>query len=76
MLFRSDFVTIFEEDTPFEIISALVPDVLIKGADWSIENIVGRDIVEKSGGEVKTIEFVNEQSTSKIINLIVDRYSK
>ncbi|HRI46829.1 MAG TPA: D-glycero-beta-D-manno-heptose 1-phosphate adenylyltransferase [Ignavibacteriaceae bacterium] len=71
-----DFVTIFEEDTPFEIISALVPDVLIKGADWSIENIVGRDIVEKSGGEVKTIEFVNEQSTSKIINLIVDRYSK
>ncbi|MBX2976785.1 MAG: D-glycero-beta-D-manno-heptose 1-phosphate adenylyltransferase [Ignavibacteriaceae bacterium] len=71
-----DFVTIFEEDTPYEIISALVPDVLIKGADWSIENIVGKDIVEKSGGEVKTIEFVNEQSTSKIINLIVDRYSK
>lgn len=71
-----DFVTVFEEDTPFEIINALVPDVLIKGADWSIENIVGRDIVEKSGGEVKTIEFVNEQSTSKIINLIVDRYSK
>lgn len=71
-----DFVTVFEEDTPFEIINALVPDVLIKGADWSIENIVGRDIVEKSGGEVRTIEFVNEQSTSKIINLIVDRYSK
>lgn len=71
-----DFVTVFEEDTPFEIINALVPDVLIKGADWSIENIVGRDIVEKSGGEVKTIEFVNEQSTSKIINLIIDRYSK
>jgi rfaE bifunctional protein nucleotidyltransferase chain/domain len=71
-----DYVTLFEEDTPLELISKIIPDVLVKGADWSIENIVGRDIVEQSGGEVKTIAFVNDQSTSKIINLITDRYCK
>jgi D-glycero-beta-D-manno-heptose 1-phosphate adenylyltransferase len=71
-----DYVTLFEEDTPLELISKIIPDVLVKGADWSIENIVGRDVVEQSGGEVKTIAFVNDQSTSKIINLITDRYCK
>jgi rfaE bifunctional protein nucleotidyltransferase chain/domain len=71
-----DFVTFFEEDTPFELINKIIPDILVKGADWSIENIVGRDIVEQNGGEVKTIAFVNDQSTSKIINLITDRYCK
>jgi len=71
-----DYVTPFEEDTPFEIINDLVPDVLVKGADWSIENIVGRETVEGNGGEVKTIEFVNNQSTSNIIKIIVERFSK
>ncbi|MDP2300902.1 MAG: D-glycero-beta-D-manno-heptose 1-phosphate adenylyltransferase [Ignavibacteria bacterium] len=71
-----DYVTFFEEDTPFELINKIIPDILVKGADWSIENIVGRDIVEQNGGEVKTIAFVNNQSTSKIINLITDRYCK
>lgn len=69
-----DYVILFEEDTPFELIKFIVPDILIKGADWSIENIVGRDIVERNGGEVRTIAFVNNQSTSKIIQFIVDRY--
>lgn len=69
-----DYVTAFDEDTPFEIISALIPDILVKGADWSIDNIVGRDIVENNGGEVKTIEFVNNQSTSNIIKIILERY--
>lgn len=69
-----DFVTVFEEDTPKEIISAIIPDVLVKGADWTIDNIVGRDTVEKNGGEVKTIEFVNQQSTSNIIKIITERY--
>ena len=41
-----DFVVIFEEDTPYEIITKLVPDILVKGEDWSIENIVGKDIVD------------------------------
>jgi len=71
-----DFVIFFNEDTPEKLISELVPDILIKGADWPIDKIVGKDIVEKNGGEVKTIKFVNDQSTSKIIELIVKRYSK
>ncbi len=71
-----DYVTLFSENTPLEIISELVPDVLVKGEDWDIENIVGKDIVVKNGGEVKTIKFVNNQSTSKIIQLILDKYSK
>jgi D-beta-D-heptose 7-phosphate kinase/D-beta-D-heptose 1-phosphate adenosyltransferase len=69
-----DYVTFFDEDTPAEIIAALIPDILVKGADWSLDKIVGREIVEANGGEVKTIEFVNEQSTSKIIQTILSRY--
>ena len=71
-----DYVVFFEEDTPEKLISELIPDVLVKGADWAVEKIVGKDIVEKNGGEVKAIDFVNEQSTSKIIDLILKRYSK
>ena len=69
-----DYVTFFNEDTPAEIISELIPDVLVKGADWSIDKIIGRDIVESNGGEVKTIKFVNDQSTSNIIKIIKERY--
>ena len=69
-----DFVTFFDEDTPAEIINELIPDVLVKGADWSIDKIVGREVVEANGGEVKTIKFVNDQSTSKIIQLIINKY--
>lgn len=69
-----DYVTFFDEDTPARLISELIPDILVKGADWSIDNIVGRDVVEKNGGEVRTITFVNDQSTSKIIQKILDRY--
>jgi len=71
-----DFVTFFDEDTPAEIISQLIPDVLIKGADWDINKIVGKNIVEANGGEVKTIEFVNFQSTTNIIDTVLERYSK
>lgn len=70
-----DYVILFEEDTPEKLISEIIPDILVKGADWSVEKIVGRDIVEKHGGKVMNIEFVNDQSTSKIIELIVKRYS-
>lgn len=69
-----DYVTFFDEDTPAEIISDLIPDILVKGADWAIDKIVGKDVVEANGGEVKTIEFVNDQSTSKIIQTILNRY--
>ena len=70
-----DFVVIFDEDTPFELIKELVPDILVKGADWSLDKIVGSDIVLGNGGEVKNIRFVNEQSTSRIIDTILSRYS-
>ena len=69
-----DYVTFFNEDTPAEIIGELIPDILVKGADWSIDKIIGREIVEANGGEVKTIKFVNDQSTSKIIKIIKERY--
>ena len=71
-----DYVVIFEEDTPANLISEIIPDILVKGADWAVEKIVGKDIVEKNGGKVMNIEFVNDQSTSRIIELIVNRYSK
>jgi rfaE bifunctional protein nucleotidyltransferase chain/domain len=69
-----DFVCLFDEDTPAKIIAELIPDILIKGSDWSIDKIVGKDIVEENGGKVVTIDFVNNQSTSKIINTILERY--
>lgn len=69
-----DYIIVFREDTPKKLINELVPDILVKGADWKLENIVGKDVVIDNGGEVKTIKFVNNQSTSKIIKTIVNRY--
>ncbi len=62
-----DMVVIFEEDTPERLIKEIKPDVLVKGGDWSIENIVGADFVMSYGGQVKTIDFVYDISTTKII---------
>lgn len=69
-----DYVAFFEEDTPAEIINDLIPDVLVKGADWVINKIVGREVVEANGGVVKNIKFINEQSTSNIIKIIKERF--
>lgn len=69
-----DYVVLFDEETPAELIEDIVPDILVKGADWEMDKIVGKDIVLSNGGEVKTIEFVNDQSTSKIIDTILSRY--
>lgn len=69
-----DAVCLFEEDTPIRLISALVPDVLVKGADWAVENIVGKDVVEQSGGSVRTIEFVPDRSTTNIIETVKERF--
>jgi len=65
-----DYVCLFDEDTPYKLIQALVPDVLVKGADWSVNDIVGKDIVEAAGGSVHTIEFLPNRSTSSIIQKI------
>jgi rfaE bifunctional protein nucleotidyltransferase chain/domain len=70
-----DAVCLFEEDTPLKIISAIVPDVLVKGADYTIDAIVGKDVVEQAGGIVQTIEFVPDRSTSNIVETIVNRFS-
>lgn len=70
-----DFVTSFDEDTPFELIKTVIPDILVKGGDWSLDNIVGRDIVEANGGVTTNIPFVVNRSTSSIIELILQKYS-
>jgi D-beta-D-heptose 7-phosphate kinase/D-beta-D-heptose 1-phosphate adenosyltransferase len=70
-----DYVVLFNEPTPLQLIEQLIPDVLVKGADWAIENIVGRDIVESNGGEVKTINFITDQSTTNIIERVLAAYN-
>ena len=71
-----DFVTIFSEPDPYKVISALQPDVLVKGGDWPIEKIIGRDVVEARGGKVVNVPFVEGQSTTGIINKILQKYAK
>ena len=65
-----DMVVFFDEDTPKNLISELVPNVLVKGSDYLAENIVGADVVKKNGGEVKTIDFVPGYSTTRIVEKI------
>lgn len=70
-----DFVTIFSEPDPYKVISALQPDVLVKGGDWPIEKIIGRDVVEARGGKVVNVPFVEGQSTTGIIERILKKYT-
>lgn len=69
-----DYVTIFDDETPFDVINTLIPDILVKGADWSKDKIVGADVVVKHGGKVETIEFVNNTSTTNIIKSVLEKY--
>lgn len=71
-----DYVTFFQEDTPKEIIDDLIPDVLVKGADWDEDKIVGAETVKANGGKVARIEFITNQSTSNIINSIIEKYTE
>lgn len=59
-----DLVVVFEQDTPKELIELLVPDILVKGGDYKVEDIVGYDIVIENGGEVKTLNFIDGYSTT------------
>ena len=63
-----DAVTIFDEATPHAIISAIQPDVLVKGADWGPDNIVGRDVVEARGGRVVRMELAPGYSTTALLD--------
>jgi D-glycero-beta-D-manno-heptose 1-phosphate adenylyltransferase len=65
-----DAVVVFEEDTPYELIKQVVPHVLVKGSDYTVDNIVGADVVLGNGGQVATIDFVEGYSTTKIVNKI------
>lgn len=65
-----DAVVIFDEDTPHQIISAVQPDILVKGADWGPDNIVGRDVVEARGGEVVRIALTPGLSTTELIRRV------
>ncbi len=69
-----DFVTIFSEPDPYRIISELQPDVLVKGGDWPVEKIIGRDIVERRGGRVVNVPYVDGASTTGIIEKIIKVY--
>lgn len=62
-----DYVTLFEEDTPEELIKVVRPDVLVKGGDYTLDNIVGADFVTQNGGTVTTIPFVEGFSSTRII---------
>jgi len=75
-LFFVDAIVVFEEDTPINLITTLMPDILVKGADYSIENIVGAKEVIANGGEVKTIDFVEGYSSTSIIKKIREQITK
>jgi rfaE bifunctional protein nucleotidyltransferase chain/domain len=66
-LFYVDAVVVFEEDTPQQLISSILPDILVKGADYTIDNIVGAREVLANGGTVKTIEFIDGHSSTALI---------
>lgn len=62
-----DYICIFEEDTPYELIREVLPDILVKGGDWAPSDIVGSDIVLARGGKVLSLDFVEGLSTTGII---------
>ena len=65
-----DLVVFFNEDTPLNLISELLPNILVKGSDYLADNIVGADVVKKNGGVVKTVDFVPGYSTTRIVEKI------
>ena len=68
-----DYVVLFHEADPLRLITALEPDVLVKGGDWPLDRIIGRDVVEQRGGTVKTIPLVPGMSTTSLIQRIRSR---
>lgn len=65
-----DAVVVFDADTPLELITALVPDVLVKGGDWPVDRIVGADVVLANGGEVHSLQLVDGFSTTGLVERI------
>jgi rfaE bifunctional protein nucleotidyltransferase chain/domain len=71
-----DYIVIFEENTPYNLIKLIKPDILVKGGDWLPEKIVGHDIVISYGGSVKSLLYREGFSTSDTIGKILDLYNK
>jgi D-glycero-beta-D-manno-heptose 1-phosphate adenylyltransferase len=69
-----DAVIVFEEDTPLDLIVAIVPDILVKGGDWQPHQIVGSEEVIKKGGSVRSLPFVDGYSTTNIEQKIINQY--
>ena len=69
-----DYVVLFDEETPYELIQLLRPDILVKGGDYTAEEVVGRDLVESWGGRVELISFVEGKSTTSTIDKILEAY--
>lgn len=73
-LFMVDIVTVFYEDDPYNIIKDIKPDVLVKGGDWTLDKIIGADLVRANGGIVKNLKYIKGQSTTNIIKKILKNY--
>ncbi len=69
-LLMIDYLVVFKENTPYDLIKHINPNVLVKGGDWKIEEIVGADIIQKNGGKVKQLSFKKGISTTAIIKRI------
>jgi len=65
-----DYVTVFNEDTPYELIKRIQPDVLVKGGDWKPQQIVGADVVRARGGRVRSLRFAPGYSTTRLVQRI------
>ena len=72
-LWAIDLIVLFDEDTPFNLITSLMPDILVKGGDYTFDTIVGAPEVAAAGGEVRTIEFVAGKSTTRIISKMLEK---
>ncbi|MGB3074068.1 MAG: D-glycero-beta-D-manno-heptose 1-phosphate adenylyltransferase [Chitinophagales bacterium] len=65
-----DAVILFDEETPYELIKAIQPDILVKGGDYTPETVVGKDVVEKNGGRIELVKYLDGFSTTNIISKI------
>ena len=66
-----DYVVVFDEETPRELIKDILPDVLVKGGDWTLDEIIGREEVEAAGGTIRSLPYVEGSSTSEIIERVI-----
>jgi D-beta-D-heptose 7-phosphate kinase/D-beta-D-heptose 1-phosphate adenosyltransferase len=71
-----DYVCLFPEDDPRELIRAVVPQILVKGGDWPVDKILGRDTVEAAGGQVLSLPFVEGRSTTSIVKDIAGKFGR